>query len=367
MPKNVKIEESNFENLDDIDDTLDFDDIDELDDFGDIADLELVEELDEFVYIEDDGFINPKDSSVGFQKLDPSEYLYELSCMEEFSTLEEDHPTIVEVFTSDKIKALKQVKEDGLNLENLSMFQNDRDVVGIAIINNPDAFMYANYSAQEERIFILEICKEISSIDLGFIPKSLLSDKDFMIELIQIENYAFVHASKDLQNDKETVLVVVSLFGYFLKFASKELRSDREVVFAAIVNMGEAINYASDELKSDKKFILKAIKARTIENRYLQNKGIFYCLSKELQDDEDIVLASIKYDYMTIAYASDKYTTNREIVLEAVKFGGALQFVNEEFQDDKEVVIEAMKNNKDCLKYASKELQKDKDVLATLE
>jgi len=359
---------------------------------------DIEEELLDNLY--DFGSLDDLDDLALFNAFDNGDdaYLGELICVKDFGTIEEKYPKISEVFSMDKIKALKLVKSDGLELKNLPIYQDDKEVAGIAIVDTLDAFIYVSDSLKEDANFILVLLDSDEDLmDAGilkYIPQKLFKDKKFMLELLEIETgisdiNIFEYADKDLVNgklflkkainvnfsviydidekflaDKEIMMIAVNKHGLTLEQASEELKSDKELVLTAIANYGEAIIYASDQLQSDKEFILKAIRIKTSENVYIDfDAGVFPNLSKEMQADEEIVLTSIKHNYLTLANASVKFNANRDIVLEAVKFGWALEFVNEKFKDDKEIVLKAMEDVGAVYLFASERLQLDKDII----
>ena len=72
----------------------------------------------------------------------------------------------------------------------------------------------------------LEICS------LSDLNETLLSDKDFILEIININSDYFKYASEDLRSDREIVLEVVknSSVSSAFKFCSKELSNDIEFI-----------------------------------------------------------------------------------------------------------------------------------------
>ena len=68
--------------------------------------------------------------------------------------------------------------------------------------------------------------------------------------------------------------------GQILYYASKELRDDEDVVLEAVTNKGLILKYASKRLRSEKKIVLAAIKQDKRAKEYI---GV-----EELKQDEDI-------------------------------------------------------------------------------
>lgn len=81
--------------------------------------------------------------------------------------------------------------------------------------------------------------------------------------------------------------------------------------------------------------------------------------------DREVVLAAVKQNAESLAYASEELKGDRDVVLAAVKQnGGALEYASEELKGDRDVVLAAVMQNGEALKYASQELQGDREILA---
>lgn len=72
----------------------------------------------------------------------------------------------------------------------------------------------------------------------------------------------------------------------------------------------------------------------------IQDERLFlFDLSKELQDDETIVLEAVKKNGWRLCDASERLKDNKKIVLEAIKKNGELlRFASTKLQNDKEIV-----------------------------
>jgi hypothetical protein len=146
------------------------------------------------------------------------------------------------------------------------------------------------------------------------------------------------YVSDELKADKDVVLAAVKKDGISLKYASANLKADKEVVLAAVEKSEYALNYASDELKADKEVILAAVKHHPTAFQFVpndfkedpQNKALILAavtkygntlmyLPQIWRDDEDIMLAAIKQNRLTIHFASDKLKNKKEIVLAALQ------------------------------------------------
>ena len=135
----------------------------------------------------------------------------------------------------------------------------------------------------------------------------------------------------------------------------RSLITDKEVVLEAVKDKGEVLFWASVELRSDKEVALEAVK---------QNGYALQYASDELRNDKDVVIEAVKQHGYALQYASNELKNNKDVVIEAVKQDGwALRHASDELKNNKEVVLEAVKKNEKALSCASDDLRNDRDVL----
>lgn len=127
-----------------------------------------------------------------------------------------------------------------------------------------------------------------------------------------------------------------------------------EYMLYALKNGFNLLPYATEELKSNKNFILETIK---------YGGSLFYA-SEELKKDKEVALAAVKKDGYAIKNVPEELKHDKEIMMKAVKKKGrALEFVPEELRNDKDVVLAAVKEDGEALMYASNDLKNDKKVV----
>ena len=263
------------------------------------------------------------------------------------------------------VKVIKALKNGLTSYSDLSLeMQENKDVALQAVKIDPSIFKdLPKILRAEYQIALASINNQsddddndIVKLNMQYISLHLLSDKDFIIEIIyKIGGKLLKYASQELKADREIVLAAIKNHGCSLEYASEELKTDREVVLAAIKNNGESLKYASEELKTDRELVLAAVK----------NKGwsLVYA-SQELKADREIVLAAVKKYGESLKYASQKLKSDREIVLAAVKnHGQSLVYASEKLKADSEVVLAAVKNKGWSLEYVSEELKADREIV----
>ena len=120
-----------------------------------------------------------------------------------------------------------------------------------------------------------------------------------------------------------------------LEFASKELQNDEDIVMAACLRGGLALQHASMELRANKEIVITAC---------CQNWRAVRYVAKQLFGDREL--------RSTIATAISKQRPP-----------SALMGVPEELRRDKNIVLAAVAADPDCLKYVADDLKQDPDCL----
>jgi len=185
--------------------------------------------------------------------------------------------------------------------------------------------------------------------------------------------------------EKHEILKALNTKKIRLKDLVKKFRNDKEIVLEAIARNNEDYNYASKELQQDEDVILAAlnndlpvskiiditgpeifIRGEFLTESIYNNAETFRFLSKELQEDRDFILEMANVNGGIIKFLNEEFQHDREIILTAVKTAGwALEFALEKFKNDKELVIEAIMESQYAYEYVSEELKKDLDVIIT--
>lgn len=120
-------------------------------------------------------------------------------------------------------------------------------------VNDPKVLKDIPSEFRDDKELLLAGIQKIGHDTLQIAEKSLLSDKDFMIDCVKLNGHVLQYADDELKKDKELVLTAVSTswFGFSLQFADESLRKDKEVVLAALKSYSDAIDYVDDSLKDD--------------------------------------------------------------------------------------------------------------------
>jgi len=195
-------------------------------------------------------------------------------------------------------------------------FRFDREFMFEIIMHNGSALNYASEDLKLDKELILTAlrCQHNSSlIILESIPDVLRTDKEVVIEAVQLNGDLLKDASLNLRTDYDVVLAAVNSKGKSLGFASFNLRANREIVLAAISNDGEALEYASAELCADRDIGKIAIKN--------SNKAFIY-LSEELQFDKDYIIELLQNGNTIYKFIPDHYKLDSVLIDVTLKCDG---------------------------------------------
>lgn len=144
----------------------------------------------------------------------------------------------------DKPYVLRQVREDGHELENASDdLKANLDIISTAIKQNPYAMRHVT-----SKDATIEIVSKNPKL-YNKIHPTLKSDKDVILAAVQSNGLILSDAYYNFTSDKEVVLAAVRQDGLALAFASERLQNDNEVVLAAMQNDIESFEFIGEEIK----------------------------------------------------------------------------------------------------------------------
>jgi len=177
-------------------------------------------------------------------------------------------------------------------------------------------------------------------------PEELKEDRELMFAAVSMSSgRAVKSASTVLREDAQLFLHVVSLDPSLLSEASRTLLADRDFMLQAIMINGEALDCATEDLRGDWGLVLQAAQ----KGRGSALKGA----KASLQGDRDFVLRCAKEDPQAFRFAAEDLRRNKAVVLQAVKANGMiLQYVPKEFKADVDVVAAAVAQNDQAAVFA---------------
>ena len=160
------------------------------------------------------------------------------------------------------------------------IYENDRELALIVLENHPEAFSLLSDSLQNDKDFILQalskklniynylnetfrnqreiIILALNETDLEGEILVLLSDtikdnRDLLLAAIKKSTYgsAFEYFPTSYKNNKEFLIEVLNLNGQVLRLLSENFKNDRELVLLAVQCSNDVLQYASESLKQD--------------------------------------------------------------------------------------------------------------------
>jgi hypothetical protein len=249
---------------------------------------------------------------------------------------------------SDRASVLKAVREfPGIMEWACDAFKDDYDIVMAALDTKyaTDAFRHASPRLRSDRT-IAATCARNDKYNqwILFVDPSLLSDREFILEVIKNRPYVFSlftvpwtrddvvdcvvangevaeYLPYEYTSDRQFALDVIAKGGHVLECLSDELRDDREVVLAQfrVECGGGCLTHASPRLQRDREMVLEAVRTAPTQ---LENICLYMEYTPEererLLSDVEIVTTAVAEFGGSLRYASDACRTNRTVVMTAL-------------------------------------------------
>lgn len=244
---------------------------------------------------------------------------------------------------SDRESVLKAVRESpSLVGWACDAFKDDYEVVmtGVCTEFNADAFIYASPRLRADRRIATEcIVRDKTMQCIRFVHPSLLSDRDFILEVLPVQPYVFHYATVPCTHDFFVDCAVANC--KVVEYLPDEYTSDRELAMDVIAKGGHILEYLSDHLKDDRGVVVAQFR---VEYGYQHLEDA----SPRLQRDRDVVLEAIANGGYVLASLSDQLKDDREVVLAQFRIeygGGNLKHASPRLQRDREMVLEAVRTD----------------------
>jgi hypothetical protein len=189
---------------------------------------------------------------------------------------------------------------DGEYLLEYSKFQNDEEIVLIAVTNNGYALKYACESFKKNKKFIIPAIKNKEKI-YKLIDKNLQNDLEIIETLLTSHGiFSMSYIDKKFLNDKNFALKYLKIEGLFLQFFSMNLRNDIEVVETALKNNPKAYDFVGNCLTYKINDVKKIIKL---------NAFFYKNISPKLKNNDEIINLAIEKDGIILEFVPKKKIT----------------------------------------------------------
>lgn len=249
---------------------------------------------------------------------------------------------------SDRDRVLKAVRKNPSILGwACDAFKDDYVVVLTAVTGTKyaaDAFVHASPRLRADRRIAEECVVNDKYMEcISFVDPSLLSDREFILEVLGTRPYVFSYSTvpwtrdflmdcvvansrimEDLPDeyltDRQFALDVIAKGGNILGYLSDELKDDAEVVLAQFrIEYGGQLENASHRLQRDREIVLEAVRTAPTQLEYIRLFLEYTPEERErLLSDVEIVMTAAAESGGCIRYASQACRTNRIVVMTAL-------------------------------------------------
>jgi hypothetical protein len=146
--------------------------------------------------------------------------------------------------------------------------QNDKDFILKALSNKYNIYNYLNETSSNQREIIIKALNE-TDLDgeiLVLLPETIKEDRELLLAAVKKSIYgsAFEYFPIKFKNDKDFLLEVLNLNGQVLRLLSENFKNDRELVLLAVQSSNDVLQYASESLKQDVELIKIANQKREV-------------------------------------------------------------------------------------------------------
>jgi hypothetical protein len=132
-----------------------------------------------------------------------------------------------------------------------SDYMNDKEIVLAAVQSNSRMLKFASEEMKND----MDVGLKVGSLE--YIGDKLKNNKEFLFKAAEMKY--FDELEHEFMSERDFVLKIVQLNGKLLKSASKALRDDREIVLEAVKN-SNSLQFASERLRNDEEIALECIK-----------------------------------------------------------------------------------------------------------
>lgn len=275
----------------------------------------------------------------------------------------------------DKELALLAVKNNGYLINYVSdRLKEDKDIVIAALKNEPASSRYISDTLiSDMEIIKLALKKDVGNI-VKRIPEEIINNKEYLLELISINDLVIRYASSQLQDDYEIIEAGVKKNGYAIFYASERLQQDFNLISLAIETYPILILNFADKFKKNKELIIKGCCHKLDMVIYLKDNNEYFSMNDRTFVLE--LLTSLK-DYAllfqnpAIVYEclNDELKNDVEILKlicdQSPRFREG--HLPTEIVNTKENALYLLSDSYSIYNYLSDEIKKDEDILNLLE
>ena len=249
---------------------------------------------------------------------------------------------------SDRASVLNAVRKfPGIMNWACDAFKDDYDIVMAALDTKhaAEAFKHASPRLRADRTIAEECVKNDKYMQcISFVDPSLLSDREFILEVIIIRPYVFAHSTVPWTRDFLVDCIIAN--GEVMEDIPDEYTSDRQFALDVIAKGGHVLYSLTDQLKDDREVVLAQFRVEC-------GGGHLKHASPRLQRDRELVLEAVRTDptqlediclYMEYTPEErERLLSDVEIVtVAAAEYGGSIRYASDACRTDRIVVMTAL-------------------------
>lgn len=203
---------------------------------------------------------------------------------------------------ADRDIALAAIARDGFNLHYFPLFNNDKEIVKIAVSMKGSALLYASEAMKDDREIVVHALHQTQQA-YHYISQRLRKDISLAMSAVLRDGLLLYYAEESLKDEESVVLAAVKQNGNALEYVSDRLKNIPYIVEAAIKKNGEALLYAPDIFKNDITYIKMA----------LQVNGNLIDFYPQYRDNKEIALLAVGAHGNSISFLSSRLKNDARI------------------------------------------------------
>ncbi|EFC37477.1 predicted protein [Naegleria gruberi] len=244
--------------------------------------------------------------------------------------------------------ALMVVKEGFFKLNSIPQNIISQEMVLEALKIDPTNLQYARNFLKDKTVFIEAVKQSPSNI--VYADSSLRTDKDFILQLIEINPNVMRNIDYPLNDDVDIARQVVQRNGLLLHYFSASIRENIEIVKMAI---GQNPNSIQSSLIQTLDIVMDAVQTDGTSLQYIYSK---------FKDQREVVLTAVRQNGIALKFVQNSWKMDREIIIKALNNGCPFMYVDPSWRRDKEIALVALSHDSRAFKLIDLSIRNDEEI-----
>lgn len=244
------------------------------------------------------------------------------------------------------------LKIRGFSLKYFPDFQEDKDMVSLAVAQNRRAIRFIGQALKGFKGYVENLMSSTNCVEVfTSADEELKSDPAFVKVAMKLDRHVFEHVDEALKNDRDFVVDLLDSQLIAAYQVPGDLAKQRDILLRLCALEADILQ-TYDEYINDPEFALEAVDA---------NMHCYKYFGHDARADKAVATMAIsKYPDM-ITYAPDILKKDPDIVRTYIKAGGYWGNVDVSVLDD-DTMRGVVEDRPDALEYASDALKKDRNL-----